>query len=105
MPEQVKAVVYPVAPLFDMDANAGAGALRPLCIKALKRIFHMCDRDKVPTPLPAAAALSRNKKWLLCDVMRQPGVCLICVAIRSMAIQLASSSCATCQRGWTELPQ
>ena len=47
VPEQVKAVVYPVAPLFDMDANGGAGALRPLCIKALKRIFHMCDRDKV----------------------------------------------------------
>lgn len=42
----VKAVVHPVAPLFDVHANNGAGALRPLCIKALHRIFAMCDTDK-----------------------------------------------------------
>lgn len=43
----VKAVVHPVAPLFDVHAHDGAGALQPLCIKALMRIFAMCDRDKV----------------------------------------------------------
>ncbi|BDA51482.1 mitochondrial Rho GTPase 2 [Coccomyxa sp. Obi] len=42
----VKAVVHPVAPLFDVHAHNGAGALRPLCIKALMRIFSMCDADK-----------------------------------------------------------
>ncbi len=43
----LKAVVYPVAPLFDVQAHDGNGALRPLCVKALRRIFLMCDRDKV----------------------------------------------------------
>ncbi|CAL8465634.1 g5170 [Coccomyxa elongata] len=42
----VKAVIHPVAPLFDVHAHNGAGALRPLCIKALMRIFSMCDADK-----------------------------------------------------------
>ena len=43
----IKAVVYPVAPLFDVHAHDGTGAMRPRAIKALKRIFLMCDRDKV----------------------------------------------------------
>ncbi|EIE18377.1 hypothetical protein COCSUDRAFT_38657 [Coccomyxa subellipsoidea C-169] len=42
----VKAVVHPVAPLFDVHAHNGVGALRPLCIKALMRIFAMCDNDR-----------------------------------------------------------
>ena len=48
----IKAVVYPVAPLFDVHAHGGAGAMRPAAIKALKRIFLMCDRDKVGTVVP-----------------------------------------------------
>ncbi|KAK9829241.1 hypothetical protein WJX72_004718 [[Myrmecia] bisecta] len=42
----LKAVMHPTAPLFDPGAQEGQGALRPLCIKALKRIFLMCDTDK-----------------------------------------------------------
>ena len=53
----VKAVVHPVAPLFDVNAHNGAGALRPLCIKALMRIFAMCDTDKARcAPAPCMAA-------------------------------------------------
>jgi len=41
----LKAVVHPTAPLFDASAAGGAGALRPLCVKALRRIFAACDAD------------------------------------------------------------
>ena len=41
----LKAVVHPTAPLFDAAAAGGAGALRPLCVKALRRIFAACDAD------------------------------------------------------------
>lgn len=43
----LKAVIYPVAPLFDPRAENGQGALRPLCVRALKRVFLMNDLDKV----------------------------------------------------------
>ena len=43
----LKAVVNPVAPLFDSMAQDGDGAMTPLCIRALKRIFVLNDRDKV----------------------------------------------------------
>eukprot|EP00898_Chlorokybus_atmophyticus_P002225 jgi/Chlat1/3002/Chrsp2S04718 len=36
-----KAVLHPVAPLFDVQQSA----LHPACVKALKRIFTLCDRD------------------------------------------------------------
>jgi hypothetical protein len=39
----IKMVVYPMAPLFDKLEQS----LRPLCIKALLRIFNMCDADQV----------------------------------------------------------
>ncbi|CAL5224037.1 g6659 [Coccomyxa viridis] len=42
----LKAVVYPMAPVFNLQANDGIGALTPLCVKALKRIFLMSDLDK-----------------------------------------------------------
>ena len=42
----LKAVVYPMAPVFDMQANDGAGALTPFCTMALKRVFLMSDLDK-----------------------------------------------------------
>lgn len=45
----LKAVVYPMGPVFDLQANEGVGALTPFCIKALKRIFLMSDKDKVST--------------------------------------------------------
>ena len=46
----LKAVVYPMAPVFDMQANDGAGALTPFCTMALKRIFLMSDLDKARPP-------------------------------------------------------
>ncbi|KAL8119527.1 mitochondrial Rho GTPase 1-like [Apium graveolens] len=37
-----KAVLHPTAPLFDQEAQT----LKPRCIRALKRIFIICDQDK-----------------------------------------------------------
>ncbi|WOL15903.1 mitochondrial Rho GTPase 1-like [Canna indica] len=37
-----KAVVHPTAPLFDQETQS----LKPRCMKALKRIFILCDQDK-----------------------------------------------------------
>lgn len=39
----VKAVVHPTAALFD----AMTQTLKPLCVNALRRIFMMCDVDRV----------------------------------------------------------
>ena len=50
----LKAVVHPSAPLFDANADNGQGALKPLCVRALKRIFMMNDLDKVRNPLQYA---------------------------------------------------
>ncbi|GJN22913.1 hypothetical protein PR202_gb10521 [Eleusine coracana subsp. coracana] len=36
-----KAVLHPTAPLFDQEAQS----LKPRCVRALKRIFIMCDQD------------------------------------------------------------
>lgn len=36
-----KAVLHPTAPLFDQETQA----LRPRCMRALKRIFILCDLD------------------------------------------------------------
>ncbi|CAN6322202.1 unnamed protein product [Urochloa humidicola] len=37
-----KAVLHPTAPLFDQEAQS----LKPRCVRALKRIFIICDNDK-----------------------------------------------------------
>lgn len=37
-----KAVLHPTAPLFDQETQS----LRPQCVRALKRIFILCDHDK-----------------------------------------------------------
>ncbi|KAK9055780.1 hypothetical protein SSX86_026865 [Deinandra increscens subsp. villosa] len=37
-----KAVLHPTAPLFDQESQT----LKPRCIRALKRIFVLCDRDR-----------------------------------------------------------
>ena len=37
-----KAVLHPTAPLFDQEAQS----LKPRCVRALKRIFILCDNDK-----------------------------------------------------------
>ncbi|PWZ54782.1 Mitochondrial Rho GTPase 1 [Zea mays] len=37
-----KAVLHPTAPLFDQELQA----LKPRCVRALKRIFIICDNDK-----------------------------------------------------------
>ena len=39
----LKSVVHPMAPLYEPEGQA----LRPLCSRALKRIFLLCDKDKV----------------------------------------------------------
>ncbi|KAM7478030.1 hypothetical protein LguiA_026243 [Lonicera macranthoides] len=36
------AVLHPTAPLFDQEAQT----LKPLCVRALKRIFILCDHDR-----------------------------------------------------------
>ncbi|KAA8543230.1 hypothetical protein F0562_021275 [Nyssa sinensis] len=36
-----KAVIHPTAPLFDQETQA----LKPRCVRALKRIFILCDHD------------------------------------------------------------
>ena len=61
----LKAVVHPTGPLFDAAAQGGQGALTPLCVKALKRIFLMCDLDRVRTRthLPAPGVVP-------CDCIR-----------------------------------
>lgn len=38
----LRAVVHPLAPLYDPQAQT----LRPLCARALKRIFTLCDKDR-----------------------------------------------------------
>jgi Ras family protein T1 len=37
-----KAVLHPTAPLFDQETQT----LKPRCVRALKRIFILCDQDK-----------------------------------------------------------
>lgn len=37
-----KAVLHPTAPLFDQEAQT----LKPRCVRALKRIFILCDLDR-----------------------------------------------------------
>lgn len=37
-----KAVLHPTAPLFDQETQS----LKPRCVRALKRIFILCDSDK-----------------------------------------------------------
>ncbi len=56
----LKAVVYPMAPVFNLQANDGIGTLTPLCVKALKRIFLMSDLDKASTLALFHAESSHN---------------------------------------------
>lgn len=37
-----KAVLHPTAPLFDQETQT----LKPRCVRALKRIFILCDHDR-----------------------------------------------------------
>lgn len=37
-----KAVLHPTAPLFDQESQT----LKPRCVRALKRIFILCDHDR-----------------------------------------------------------
>ncbi len=37
-----KAILHPMAPLFDQETQT----LRPHCVRALKRIFILCDHNK-----------------------------------------------------------
>jgi hypothetical protein len=67
----LKAVLHPTGPLFDPQAFDGKGALRPLAIRALKRIFKMCDQDKVR--LLARPVLRCAEKRLVSQVARQKG--------------------------------
>lgn len=42
-PSPRPAVVHPMAPLYEPEGQT----LRPLCARALKRIFKLCDKDGV----------------------------------------------------------
>ena len=46
----VKAVMNPVAPLFDVHGFDGEGQLKDLCVRALRRVFIMCDHDQARSP-------------------------------------------------------
>lgn len=37
-----KAILHPTAPLFDQETQT----LKPRCVRALKRIFILCDHDR-----------------------------------------------------------
>lgn len=37
-----KAVLHPTGPLFDQESQT----LKPRCVRALKRIFILCDHDR-----------------------------------------------------------
>lgn len=37
-----KTILHPTAPLFDQETQT----LKPRCVRALKRIFILCDKDK-----------------------------------------------------------
>lgn len=39
----LKSVINPIGPLFDPET----GTIKPLCVRALKRVFMLSDRDKV----------------------------------------------------------
>jgi len=54
--------VHPTGPLFDATAQGGQGALTPLCVKALKRIFLMCDTDQARRARPARARPARRAR-------------------------------------------
>ena len=55
----LKAVMYPMAPVCNLQANNGIGALTPLCVKVLKRIFLMSNLDKA-RPLGPCSAKSAH---------------------------------------------
>ena len=45
----IKSVVHPAEPLVEFSS----AALRPLCVKAVKRIFLLCDENQVETTTAA----------------------------------------------------
>jgi hypothetical protein len=58
-----QAVLHPTAPLFSSQQQT----LKPLCIAALKRIFLMCDKDKVRS-LPRIADIAVRGRNLTAPV-------------------------------------
>ncbi len=61
----LKAVLHPTAPLFDPFAQDGQGALKPLAVRALRRIFLICDEDKVCSPFLLLPSNPQRGKWKL----------------------------------------
>ena len=57
----MQAVLHPTAPLFSSQQQT----LKPLCIAALKRIFLMCDKDKVSNDLFALQQMSARLKGVV----------------------------------------
>ena len=49
----VKAVVHPAEPLVEFHT----AALKPLCVKALKRIFLLCDANQVSLAVQAVSSI------------------------------------------------
>lgn len=59
----VKAVVYPTAPLYDFTQDR----LKPLAVKALKRVFLLCDQDEV------CRVLLLKERCIPCRLSAAPG--------------------------------
>ena len=70
----LKAVVNPVAPLFDAQAEEGQGSMTPLCIRALKRIFVINDVDKVCHTSTAWSVRDRLR-----SLQSSPGSACLCL--------------------------
>ena len=58
-----------MAPVFNLQANDGIGALTPLCVKALKRIFLMSDLDKARLSSHHSVLAVRTLHIALCDTL------------------------------------
>ena len=69
----LQAVLHPQAPLMDI----AQGRLQPLCIKALKRVFIMSDKNQVSQLVNLRPGLG---VWpvLLCGMAVCPVTCCIC---------------------------
>ena len=52
----VKSIVHPAEPLVEFNT----GQLKPLCVKALKRVFLLCDENGVSHPQAHMLALAAH---------------------------------------------
>ena len=62
----IKLVLHPQAPLMD----AHTGRLQPLCIRALKRVFLLTDKDEVGYQHADVGTISHSSHYSLSDATR-----------------------------------